>query len=197
MGHVSSPLDFPPHHLVTNNRYDSLTRAFRTLYCSESPHTCLSEVLAEFRPSVADRDEFKRSGRKNWKDVTMAWRRKHVLVPAQLMILSGEILSLEDQSLLISLEDELADQLKYAKVQHLTLAVTQREDRPLTRAIADALFRRGAAGIRYPSKFDGAWCYALFEGKSELIQRGSPTSLADPLPEFDELHDIYGLTLEL
>lgn len=195
MGYHASPLGFPPHTHSGKGRFDGPAKLFRTLYCSQSPLTCFRETLFHFRPSVEARNEFARFGKRTWSHVPLDWRRAYVLVPAEIEV-SEPLLSLDDQSLLVSLEVELADQLLERRIKHLTLGEIQGSDRGLTKAIARALFARGAAGIRYPSKYDSGWCAALFEGRARLLERGDPRSLAQPIPEFEQVCSEYDLTLE-
>ncbi len=166
---------------------------FRTLYCAESPLTSLRETLSQFRPSVAARRDFARFGRPTWPDVTLEWRQQNVLVSAEIEISSGSLLSLGDPGLLVSLEVELADLLLDLRIENLTLGEIQGKNRQLTQAIARAVFGRGAAGVVFPSQFDGRWCAGLFEGKARLLGRSAPQSLVEEQPEFREVCGEYGL----
>jgi hypothetical protein len=196
VGYHASPLGFPPHKLFGQGRFDGPPELFRTLYCAESPLTSLRETLIQFRPTVEARKEFARFGERTWPDVPVTWRRENVLVSAQLEICSGELFSLDDQKLLVSLETELADLLLSLKISHLTLGVVQGDERELTQAIARALFGRGAAGVLFPSKYDGGWCAGLFEGRARLLERRAPQSLAEAQPDLEQVCHEYGLVLE-
>jgi RES domain len=197
VGYHASPLGFPPFEFFGQGRFDGPPDLFRTLYCSESPLTCLRETLFKFRPSVKARSDFARLGKPTWPDVTAAWRRENVLISAELKIPSRDLLSLDDQSLLVSLEVELADLLLDLGVEHLTLGEIQGGERELTQAIARVLFLRGAAGLLFPSRYDGGPCAALFEGRAWLLGRSAPQSFTGAQPEFEQVCREYGLTLEV
>jgi hypothetical protein len=169
---------------------------FRTLYCSQNSLTCLRETLVEFRPSVKARSDFAKFGVPTWPNVTPSWRRENVLISADLKINSGALLSLDDQSLLVSLEIELADLLLDGGIKHLTLGEILDADRELTQAIARTLFARGAAGVLFPSKYDGGWCAGLFEGRARLLGRSAPQSFTGAQPEFEQVCREYDLSLE-
>jgi len=196
VGYHASPLGFPPYELFGRGRFDGPSGLFRTLYCAESPLTSLRETLTRFRPTVEARRDFARFGERTWPDVPAAWRRDNVLVSAELEITSGELLSLADQGLLVSLETELADLLLRLEISHLTLGAIQGDERELTQAIARALFGRGAAGVLFPSKYDGGWCAGLFEGRARLLERSAPQSLVEPQPDLEQVCREYGLILE-
>ena len=54
VGYYAAPLGYTPWQLYQfNHRFDDTRRRFRTLYCAQSPETCLREVLADFRPNLA------------------------------------------------------------------------------------------------------------------------------------------------
>ena len=195
MGYYASPLGFPPYERFGKGRFDGPPGMFRTLYCAESPLTSLRETLSQFRPSVAARRDFERFGRRTWPDVTLEWRRQNVLISAEIEISSGSLLSLGDQRLLISLEVELVDLLLDLRIEHLTLGEIQGKNRQLTQAIARAVFGRGAAGVLFPSKYDGGWCAGLFEGRARLLEGSVPQSFAGMQPEFEQVcREEYGLT---
>jgi hypothetical protein len=196
VGHFPSPWDFPPHEHAGKGRFDGPPGVFRTLYCSENPLTCLRETLIAFRPSVKARTDFVRFGMKGWPSIDRPWREKRALVSAGVDILAGELVSLSDQKLLVSLESELADLLLERGIDYLTLAEIQQADRDLTQAIARALFSRGAAGMLYPSKFENQGCVALFETRARLRSIGKPRSLAGSLPELEEVCRELSLVLE-
>ena len=107
-----------------------------------------------------------------------------------------ELFLLDDQALLVSLEIELAELLLRKGIRHLTVAKILDDDRELTQAVARSLFNRGAAGAEFPSKHDGKFCVALFEGRARLIQKGKPKPLTDPIPEFLRVCKEFELSLE-
>lgn len=123
-------------------------------------------------------------GVRSWPAVTNSWRRERLLVPAELEILSGDLVSLDDVSVRKELELALADLLLSLKVGRLDIDVIQGKERQVTQAIARTLFRARAAGVVYRSKYDNEQCLALFEGRARLARRGEPKPLTDPIPEF-------------
>jgi hypothetical protein len=133
---------------------------------------------------------------RSWPAVTSQWRRERLLVPAELEILSGEVVSLDDVSVRRGLERELADLLLAMEAERLDIDVIQGKERKVTQAIARALFKAGAAGIAYRSKYDNELCLALFEGRARLVHRGEPRSLTDRCPEFDQVCREFDLSLE-
>ena len=196
MGYHASPLGFPPYKHFGKGRFDGPPALFRTLYCAEDPLTSLREILVQFRPPAKARRDFARLGLMNWPPVPLAWRRDNVLVSAEIEISSGSLLSLTDQVLLTDLEVELADLLESRGIAYLTLGEIQGADRHLTQAIARALYDRDAAGVLFPSKYEGGLCAGLFEGRARLREREAPQSLAAPQAEFDQVCREYGLLLE-
>ncbi len=196
VGHHTSPLGFPPFQHFGQGRFDGPPDLFRTLYCSQNPLTCIRETLVKFRPSVKARSDFAKLGTPTWSNVTAAWRQENVLISADLKIPSGELMSLEDQSLLVSLEVELADLLLSKDIEHLTLGAIQGGDRELTQAIAHALFVRGAAGVLFPSKYDDGRCAGLFEGRARLLGRSAPQSFSGVQPELEQVCREWDLILE-
>ena len=187
VGRLSSPLALPSHAFLGKNRFDDSRREFRSLYCALDARTCLREVLADLRPSLQALAEFEETGKKSWSPVPDEWRVKRVLVPATVEILSGALYSLDDVSLRRDLERKLLGLLLDQGIGHLDLDVVQGSAREVTQAIARALFEEGAAGVLYRSKYDNEVCVALFEGRSRLIPRGDALSLAEPLPEFQQV----------
>jgi len=107
-------------------------------------------------------------------------------VSAQVEILSGEVLLLDDMTLRRDLRLKLADLLLDLGVEHLDMDEIQGKKRELTQAIARMLFEEGAAGVLYRSKYDNELCGALFEGRARLLPH-SVRSLADPIPELEQV----------
>jgi len=110
-----------------------------------------------------------------------------VLVSAEVEILSGEVLPLDDMLLRRDLRLKLSDLLLDLEVEHLDMDEIQGKRRELTQAIARTLFEEGAAGVLYRSKYDNELCGALFEGRARLLPHGEPRSLADPIPELEQV----------
>lgn len=188
VGHHDDPLGFAPWELyASNHRFDDSRRRFRTLYCAESPETCLREVLADFRPNLAAmRRHVERYGPEAIDDfepevVTATWRRRHVLAPARLD-LNGALVDLTDVPTRQEVEVRHLDRLLEYGLRHLDLHEITTARRSITQAIAADLYDRGAAAIRFPSRLDGHACVALFEGRGAAELRAVPIVLTDPPP---------------
>jgi hypothetical protein len=149
--------------------------------------------MADFRPSLEEIEEFERTGKKSWLPVPYDWREKKVLVPAAVEILSGDLYSLDKVRLRRDLERKHARFLLGHGIEHLDMGVIQGSNREVTQAIAQTLFEWGAAGVLYRSKYDNEICAALFEGRAQLLRRGDAHSLAEPLPEFEQVCEEFGL----
>jgi RES domain len=105
------PLGFTPLELYQfSHRFDDIYRRFRTMYCAESPETCLREVLADFRPNLGARQRhIERYGPEAAQDftdkpVTAQWRLQHLLVPTVLE-LGGPLIDLTDVPTRQEIED--------------------------------------------------------------------------------------------
>jgi RES domain-containing protein len=152
------------------------------------PETALREVLADFRPNLAAQQRhIERYGPEAAQDfvaepVTAQWRTQHVLVPVALQ-LDGPLIDLTDVPTRQEVEDRHLDLLFEYDMQHLDLPEITTRRRPITQTIAADLFDRGVSAVRFPSKLDGNPCFALFEGRGEMIQADDPVALTDPPPE--------------
>ncbi len=80
-------------------------------------------------------------------------------------------------------------------VEHLDMGEIQGRDRRPTQAIAQTLYRWGAAGVVYRSKLDNEICLALFEGRAELLSSDGVRKLSDPLPELEKVCREFRLSL--
>jgi hypothetical protein len=198
------PLGFTPHELCEwSQRFDDAERRFRTVYCAEQPDTSLREVLADFRPNLAEIQAFldtfgpDASAELIAQPVTARWREQHVLAPAEAR-LDGPLIDLTDIEVRGELEDRHRDLLVEHRLEHLDLHEITTRRRAITQAIATNLFDRfGAGAMRFPSRLDGNPCLAVFEGHGELIGAGPPTVLTDPAPNvLLEVCAEWGLELE-
>ena len=189
VGHFASPCDFTPRHLCGwNHRFDDPKREYRTVYAADEKETCLREVLADLRPDKRALAEFKKifgddasaaaAGR-----VTKAWREKHVLANAEVVIGFGAMADIESAPVLADLSRRLKEALAARGMMRLDAAGVRSKDRVLTRAASRLLHDDGLAGVDFRSRLDGVPCHALFEGRARLEQIGAGSPLGGEIPE--------------
>jgi RES domain len=203
VGYYADPLGFTPLELYQfSHRFDDIYRRFRTMYCAESPETCLREVLADFRPNLGARQRhIERYGPEAAQDftdkpVTAQWRLQHVLVPTVLE-LGGTLIDLTDVPTRQEIEDRHVELLLEHGLPHLDLHEITTSRRVITQTIAAYLFDRGAGAVRFPSRLDGGACIALFEGRGTTSSAGDAIVLTDPPPEpLTIVTTAWGLVLE-
>lgn len=200
VGWAGSPLDFVSRATSSwQNRFDDRLRRFRTLYVASEPVTCLREVLADLRPNtrvLADFQEvFGHSPHLLAGEVSWAFRTKHLLAPAQIQLLTGALVDVDDVVVRQRLEHHHATLLHQHGRAHLNIGDARSEVRAVTQTIAATLFDDGAAGIRFRSKLDDLRCIALFEGRAVLCPTGDPASLTRPIPALLRVCDEYNLVL--
>jgi hypothetical protein len=182
VGYFASPCGFTPHHLCSwNHRFDDPKREYRTIYAADRKETCLREVLADLRPDRKALAEFKKifgddAALEAAGQVTRAWREKHVLANADIVIDSGAMADIESAPVLADLSRRLGN-------------------RDLTRAASRLLHDDGRAGIDFRSRLDRAACHALFEGRAHLDPIDVESSLSDEVPELISVCREYGLKL--
>jgi len=194
VGNIANPLGFtPPEFCSWEGRFDDPSKIFRTLYCAEQSLTCLREKLADFRPSLK---ALKEAGMESVSSIPGAWRATYALAPAVLRILSGDLIRIDDPGARRELETELRDFMLDLGVEHLDMGEIQGGDRRPTQAIAQTLYRWGAAGVVYRSKLDNEICLALFEGRAELLPSGEVRKLSDPLLELEKVCREFRLSLD-
>jgi len=201
VGYFASPCEFTPHALCGwNHRFDDPKREYRTIYATDKKETCLREVLADFRPSKKALVDFK----KFFGDdealqcagvVPSAWREKHVLAQATIVVTSGKMAHIESADVLTDLSRRLADPLAARKLKHLDVARIRSQDRDLTRAASRLLYDDGRAGIEFHSRLDKLPCHALFEGRARLEQQGNAKPLSGTIAELIAVSGEYGLKL--
>jgi hypothetical protein len=63
------------------------------------------------------------------------------------------------------------------------------------RVVSRLLYERAYAGVRFGSNLDDQPCYALFEGRAELLPDGEPLELTPDLEPLRRVCDELGLTL--
>lgn len=203
VGNHAEPLAFAPWELYEfSRRFDDLHERFRTLYCAESPETCLREVLADFRPNVAAMQRHvERYGPVAADDfpsqpVTAQWRIQHVLAPVTLR-LDGPLIDFTDVPTRHEIEERHRDLLVANDLPHLDLHEITTSRRAITQAIAADLYDRDVAAVRFPSRLDGQPCIALFEGRGSVSLAGEIVRLADPPPSpLAAVAAEWGLALE-
>jgi hypothetical protein len=204
VGHRADPFGFVPRELCQwSQRLDDAERRFRTVYCAQLPETALREVVADFRPNLAARRAFLEAfGDEARADlvaepVTAAWRREHVLAPAEAR-LEGPLVDLTDLGVRTELETRHILLLLEHGLDHLDVHEITTRRRAVTQTIATDLHDRlGAAAVRFPSRLDGNPCLAVFEEHGELVAAGSPVALTDPAPDvLVQVCDEWELKLE-
>lgn len=203
VGYYADPLGFTPLELYQfSHRFDDFRRCFRTIYCAESPETCLREVLADFRPNLAARcRHVERYGPEAAEDftpqpVTARWRAQHVLVPV-VPRLDGPLIDLTDVPTRQEIEERNIELLLEHGMDHLDLHEITTSRRVITQTIAADLFDRGASAVRFPSRLDGRACIAVFEKRGTVEAAGGPIALTDPPPEpLTKVTAPWGLELE-
>lgn len=203
VGYYANPLGFTPLDLYSfNHRFDDILRRFRTLYCAESPETCLREVLADFRPNLgALHRHVERYGPEAAEDftpqpVTARWRAQHVLVPVVLR-LEGPLIDLTDVPTRQEIEQRSTELLLKYGMDHLDVHEVTTSWRVITQTIAADLFDRGARAVRFPSRLDGRACVAVFEKRGTVSAAGDAIALTDPPPEpLTKVTAPWGLVLE-
>jgi len=110
------------------------------------------------------------------------WLLEHSLAPGLLEIHSGNLVRLDNLGVRSRLEREHLDLLVDHDVQRLDIStIRSRDQRFVTQRIARSLYEQGAAGIVYRSNLDNHLCYALFEGRANLVQLAPPELFADPV----------------
>jgi hypothetical protein len=189
VGWHADPLAYVPGHLCEwGHRFDDLKQRWRTIYCAILPETALREVLADLRPNAAAIAAFLEQWGAEAADdlpgepVTAKWRQEQVLAPAT-MRLDGGVLDLTDEIQRRDIEHVHARLLADHGMSHLDLHEVTTRRRIVTQAIATYAYDElGVAAIRFPSSRDGNPCYALFEGRAELVPAGEPLRLTDPPP---------------
>lgn len=201
VGYYATPCEFTPRHLCGwNHRFDDPKREYRTIYAADKKETCLREVLADLRPDKKTLSDFKKlfgddpaadsAGR-----VTEAWRKKHVLVNANVDISSGAIADIESAGMLVRLTKSLGPELSTLGLKRLDAAAVRSQERGLTRAASRLLYDGGSAGIVFRSRLDKVPCHALFEGRARLVRQGAVIALSGKVPELLSVCGEYGLIL--
>lgn len=200
VGWASSPLTFPPREYCSwDHRFDDPEHRYRTLYAANEPITCFRERLGDLRPNtkaLADFENFSDgpthfiAGEVRWK-----LREEHVLVSAKISISRGEIIDIEDVTILQHLAQLHAASLHKAGIDHLNIGELRSAPRQITQAISRSLYDKGAAGILFRSKYDNQLCIALFEDRAFLTLAGDPEPLTKPLSTLLQVCSQYNLIL--
>ena len=93
------------------------------------------------------------------------------------------------------LERKLATLLAEHELDHLDIAQVRSRDRIVTQTVSRMLYQSYYAGIRFGSNLDDQPCYALFEGRAELIANGEPLELTPELEPLKQVCVEFSLTL--
>ncbi len=201
VGYIASACEFTPRALCGwNHRFDDPKREYRTVYAADKKETCLREVLADLRPDTKTLRDFEKlfgddSAVADAGKVTVAWRAKHVLVHADIVLTSGRMTDIEAAATLARLSSSLGQELSARGLKRVDAAAVRSRDRGLTRAASRILYDAGSAGIDFRSRLDGVRCHALFEGRSYLRQCGVVIELRGEVPELATVCAEYGLSL--
>lgn len=206
VGHLDAPLDFLPRELCSwEHRFDDPEHEYRTIYCAEKKVTALREVLAPLRPNLNVRAEFAQFQLDQGiapddlfvpaREVTPAWRGKHVLVHARLQR-NGPLADLDDVGLRSELERTHAELLLRHGLEHLDISELRSKIRPVTQAISRDLYEQGAAGLLFKSGIDDERCAVLFEDRGWFEETDDPwTELSEDLPELRQICEEFRLIL--
>jgi hypothetical protein len=183
------------------HRWDDPRREYRTLYCAEGASTCLREVLADLRPNAKAIAELKELFGSDTPalagvgEVSAEWRDANRLCPAVAVAETGLCHLDAEVELRNELEHDLADLLVDHEMDHLDIAQVRSRDRIVTQIVSRLLYERAYAGVRFGSNLDDQPCYALFEGRAELLPDGDPLELTPDLEPLRRVCDEFGLTL--
>src|SRR5262249_42692144 len=128
-------------------------------------------------------------------EVSRAWRRRHALAPASIMLDQGAIVDLDDVLSRRRLERQHAGLLVRHGMRHLDISELRSRARPVTQAISRSLFDGGAAGVRFRSNLADLPRPALSETRPPLEPAGSATRLTQALPELLQVCAEYSLVL--
>jgi hypothetical protein len=202
LGHRDDPLDYTPRRLCGwQHRWDDPEREYRTLYCAESDLTCLREVLADLRPNakaIAELEELfgeDTPALAGVGEVAAEWRDAHLLCPA-LIVTAHEFCDLDAEvGMRHELERELAGLLVEHGMDHLDISQVRSRDRIVTQSVSRELYERYYAGVRFGSNLDDQPCYALFEGRADLLVDGDALELTPDLEPLRRVCDELGLRL--
>jgi RES domain len=182
------PLGFTPLELYQfSHRFDDIYRRFRTMYCAESPETCLREVLADFRPNLGARqrhiEPYGPEAAQDFTDkpVTAQWRLQHLLVPTVLE-LGGPLIDLTDVPTRQEIEDRHVELLLEHGLPHLDLHEITTSRRVITQTIAAYLFDRGAGAVRFLLASTAAPASHCSRGAVPLARRETPSCSPIPRP---------------
>lgn len=202
LGYQEAPCEFPPHHLYAwTHRFDDPRREYRTLYCADDKRTCLREVLADLRPKITALSEYEKlfgSGGPELNAVGTVhreWRRKHVLVQAEIEIQAGALVDVESADVREHLEGRLSTFLRKESVGRLDIRRLRGKNRRITGRISRTLYDDGQAGLKFRSHLDACACYVLFEFRAGLYQIGGAIALSNDNPDLLAVCAEFGLRL--
>ncbi|MFT2691925.1 RES family NAD+ phosphorylase [Clavibacter zhangzhiyongii] len=179
-------------------RWDSPDGSYRTIYAGSTPHACLVELLAPFRPDPAVADELA-AIREDEADASLhptvapgclddSWFGARRLARA---VLTGTYCDVTHSSTIAALRPRFLDQARRHGLADLDAAALQdARPRELTQAIGRALYeeteggRAVVDGIRFPSRHGrDLELWAVFERASDGGRSGRlEEATVHPLP---------------
>jgi len=127
--------------------------------------------------------------------VKRSWLEKRALAQGRLEVLSGELIDLRSMDVRGDLERRYSRTLLDLGLVNLDFAELQSRSRELTQFLAGELYRKGAAGVLYPSNLNGQPCAALFEGNARLEPMGEPIPLKELMAELNPVLQELGILL--
>ena len=129
--------------------------------------------------------------------VTGELRRKRVLIFAALE-LDAELIDVDEPASRQELEDRHAALLAAHGMEHLDIAAIRSRTRIVTQTIGRSLYEQGAGGVSFGSNHDDQPCYALFEGRAQLIadRDASRVELKPDLDLLQQVCDEWNLHVE-
>lgn len=180
VGWSDAPLAFVPRAYCSwQHRFDDPRREYRTIYAARAVATCLLEVLQDFRPDtrmLAEYAELFGGAPVEPGAVPASYLAQTCLVPARLQG-EGELANVDRLELRAAFERSASRLLVAQGMAHFDISQVRSRDRVISRAFSRFAHEAGAAGVRFRSNLDDRRCYALFEGRAELVARGT----AEPL----------------
>ena len=200
IGRAPNPLDFPPHDVIGSNRFDDPARTYRVLYAAEQRRGAFIEVLAPFRPALADlarlqalRGDQAASATAGPR-LTADWFQQRRL---GLFRLGREQswLDLRQPETLVYLRGALAGTLVAFGLDDFDMGDALTRHRPLTQALSRWTFTEGLQGVVYKSRFDViSDCWAIFEGV--VIEPVDVLPLTPTDPDFQSAAQLLQVSID-
>jgi RES domain-containing protein len=204
IGRPPDPLDWPPHAVIGQERFDDPLRQYRVLYAAAQRAGCFAETLAAFRPSLAslaaERAVLNTDEPLRTATIPAEWWRNRLV--ATFRLAPGRWLDLRTLTTFQVLREEFAELASSLGLADVDLsAATGRvaiagQERQLTQAISRWAFEHDYHGIVYASRLHHRFaCWAVFE--SATIQPlGAPAPITPADRDFMRIARAFGLTVE-